>query len=134
MRGPILAVLAVSGSWQTDAVFAMKTLGLVLAVTSWVATLGCELVIGDENRVVAEGGNAARPGDAANSPDASGSEPDVSSAPPDACVAMQACVDMAMMCTGLCGDCVGNLPGKDCGKNLAECRMPCLLCAPCVGH
>src|ERR1700689_4551412 len=95
-------------------------LALASAALPWAATLGCELVIGDETRVVADSGDAAMP-DAGGPPDVPDPQP---AAKPDAGGAAQACIEMATTCNELCvpqSDCIGNPPGKGCAEEVAVC-------------
>jgi hypothetical protein len=106
-------------------------LGLILAVASSFMTLQCELVIGDENRVALDAGDAALPGEAGSS----ATDADSGS---DSCAAAQTCVDTATMCAMACvqqaGACVGKGPAMGC-PDLPACKMMCLVecvsCTPC---
>jgi hypothetical protein len=107
-------------------------LGLVLAIAPSCITLGCELVIGDEDRVAQDAGDAALPGEA-------GSSATDADSGADSCAAAQTCVDTATMCAMACvqqdGACAGKGPATGCPTDLPACKMMCLVecvsCTPC---
>ncbi len=104
----------------------------MLAVASSCMTLQCELVIGDENRVALDAGDAALPGEAASGTN----DVDAGS---DSCAAEQTCVDTATMCAMACAQqaaaCVDKGPAIGCPTDLPACKMMCFMqcvaCAPC---
>jgi hypothetical protein len=123
-------------------------LGLIVAVALSLMPIGCELVIGDETRAVADGGDlmlgdAVAPDDSASQPDVSSLEADASGSqdvagPQPDCGAPQNCIDMATMCNDACAhqnnDCLNKGPGHpDCPAQFAACEMTCLSqCIACV--
>jgi hypothetical protein len=129
------------------AVRTIQGLGLVLVMVPCVASLGCELVIGDENRTVVDGGDAALPDAALPEvmppavvppavvpPDDGAASSDTDSG---GCVGAQTCIETATTCAAECAEkdagCVGNGPLKGCPIDVPACKMTCLSqCAACA--
>jgi hypothetical protein len=124
------------------AVRTIQGLGLVLVIVLGVASLGCELIVGDENRTVVDGGDAALSDAALTAvvppaalPPADGAMS--SDTDSGACAGAQTCVETATTCAAACAEkdagCVGNGPAKGCPIDVPACKMTCLLqCAACA--
>jgi hypothetical protein len=125
------------------AVRTIQGLGLVLVFAVCVASLGCELVIGDENRTVVDGGDAALSDaalPAAVTPAAAPPDDGAASSDADsgACAGSQTCIETATTCAAECAEkdagCVGSGPLKGCPvDDVPACKMTCLLqCTACA--